>query len=513
MRRQRDMIGSFRLWRSLLGVSALALLSGCGWFGGGTQLDSQKARPGADRNVAGSGALPSANPGRQYEPGFAATDETRTPQDRLDRRGQGWPEGSEGSGRQGGRRARRQGARGAREARGRRPRGEGQGERKEPADQPAPPPGTSDDRRRDLPPDRPATPETQRRHRRHGARDGTRDDATRRRRRLRPSRRPAPPAAPHQGLRAAAGTVAHRPPPQDAPAASATVAAPPRPHAGRRHGRSASDLHAGERCSEVRRRPPPPPAQRVPALRLKRASRHPRRCRASAHRAAPYRSEQGLRSAARLGAAGQAAAPPPRSTAAARPAPSAAGTAASAGRCRHVPPIPTRRLFRRRAGRHRSRRRPPPPRRRRAGPPPARPPHPVRRWRRRRRLSLQPPRPTDPNKAFVPPAGWTPPGRRRRLRRAATARRPDGPTTVGDGAAPRSSLPPRVGRSQQGVRATAGVDAAGPIPPFAAGAPSHPTRPAVTDQGRYRSTGRVEPRRRRSWRPPRRRQVRRCKSQ
>src|SRR5260370_42702737 len=80
MRRQRDMMGSFRLWRSLLGVSALVLLSGCGWFGGGTQLDSQKARPGADRTVAGSGALPSANPGRQYEPGFAAPDETRTPQ-------------------------------------------------------------------------------------------------------------------------------------------------------------------------------------------------------------------------------------------------------------------------------------------------------------------------------------------------------------------------------------------------------------------------------------------------
>ena len=80
MRRQRDMMGSFRLWRSLLGVSALVLLSGCGWFGGGNQLESQKLRPGADRNVAGSGALPSANPGRQYEPGFAATDETRTPQ-------------------------------------------------------------------------------------------------------------------------------------------------------------------------------------------------------------------------------------------------------------------------------------------------------------------------------------------------------------------------------------------------------------------------------------------------
>lgn len=80
MRRQRDMIGSFRLWRGLLGVSAAAILAGCGWFGSSSPTDSQKARPGADRQVAPTGALPSANPGRQYEPGVAATDETRSPQ-------------------------------------------------------------------------------------------------------------------------------------------------------------------------------------------------------------------------------------------------------------------------------------------------------------------------------------------------------------------------------------------------------------------------------------------------
>ena len=73
------MIGSGRLWRGLLGVFALALLSGCGWFGGGNDLNSAKARPGADRSVAATGALPSASPGRQYEPGIAATDETRLP--------------------------------------------------------------------------------------------------------------------------------------------------------------------------------------------------------------------------------------------------------------------------------------------------------------------------------------------------------------------------------------------------------------------------------------------------
>ncbi|HEY2255250.1 MAG TPA: hypothetical protein VGI11_06390, partial [Variovorax sp.] len=73
------MIGCFRLARSLLGVSALVLLSGCGWFGGGTDLNSSKLRPGADRNVVAAGALPPANAGRQYEPGYAATDETRAP--------------------------------------------------------------------------------------------------------------------------------------------------------------------------------------------------------------------------------------------------------------------------------------------------------------------------------------------------------------------------------------------------------------------------------------------------
>ena len=79
MWRPLDMTGSFRLWRSLLGVSALVLLSGCGWFGGGT---SSRARR---RGRAPTALSPSAArcrrpiPGRQYEPGYAATDETRTP--------------------------------------------------------------------------------------------------------------------------------------------------------------------------------------------------------------------------------------------------------------------------------------------------------------------------------------------------------------------------------------------------------------------------------------------------
>jgi hypothetical protein len=80
MRRQRDLIGNGRRWLGLLGVSALALLSGCGWFGGGSPSDSQKARPGVDRKVPATGALPSANPGQQHESGVVATDPAATHQ-------------------------------------------------------------------------------------------------------------------------------------------------------------------------------------------------------------------------------------------------------------------------------------------------------------------------------------------------------------------------------------------------------------------------------------------------
>jgi hypothetical protein len=74
------MIGNRRFWLGLLGVSALALLSGCGWFGGGSPSDSQKARPGVDRKVPATGTLPSANPGQQREAGVVATDPTGTAQ-------------------------------------------------------------------------------------------------------------------------------------------------------------------------------------------------------------------------------------------------------------------------------------------------------------------------------------------------------------------------------------------------------------------------------------------------
>ena len=67
-----------RILRRLLAVSALMLLTGCGWFGG-SGAPTGKARPGADRQIAPTGTLPSANPGGQSEQGVVPADETRNP--------------------------------------------------------------------------------------------------------------------------------------------------------------------------------------------------------------------------------------------------------------------------------------------------------------------------------------------------------------------------------------------------------------------------------------------------
>ena len=75
MRGKRTMMGK-RIWRGLLAVSTLVLLTGCGWFGG-SDVPTGKARPGADRQIAPTGTLPAANPGRQSEQGVTPADETR----------------------------------------------------------------------------------------------------------------------------------------------------------------------------------------------------------------------------------------------------------------------------------------------------------------------------------------------------------------------------------------------------------------------------------------------------
>ena len=53
-------------WRGLVVASIFVLLSACGWFGG-ANAPVGNARPGADRQIAPTGTLPAANPGRQAE--------------------------------------------------------------------------------------------------------------------------------------------------------------------------------------------------------------------------------------------------------------------------------------------------------------------------------------------------------------------------------------------------------------------------------------------------------------
>lgn len=67
---------SKRTWRGLLAVSTFAFLAGCGWFGGDAPVG--KARPGADRQIAPTGTLPAANPGRQAEQTVVPADDTRS---------------------------------------------------------------------------------------------------------------------------------------------------------------------------------------------------------------------------------------------------------------------------------------------------------------------------------------------------------------------------------------------------------------------------------------------------
>lgn len=75
MQRPQDTIGNGR-WLGLLGVSALALLSGCGWFESSSTVGTPP-RPGVERDVAPTNALPPAPGNRQYDASVTAGDETR----------------------------------------------------------------------------------------------------------------------------------------------------------------------------------------------------------------------------------------------------------------------------------------------------------------------------------------------------------------------------------------------------------------------------------------------------
>ena len=63
-----------KVWRGLAAVSVMALVSGCGWFGGGAS-PTGKARPGADRAVAPSSALPPPSGGAGVDSSATATEE------------------------------------------------------------------------------------------------------------------------------------------------------------------------------------------------------------------------------------------------------------------------------------------------------------------------------------------------------------------------------------------------------------------------------------------------------
>lgn len=76
MQRPQDTIGSGR-WLGLLGVSALAMLSGCDWIGGSTPI-GPPPRPGVEREIAPVSAIPPAPGNRQYDAPVTAADETGT---------------------------------------------------------------------------------------------------------------------------------------------------------------------------------------------------------------------------------------------------------------------------------------------------------------------------------------------------------------------------------------------------------------------------------------------------
>ncbi len=60
-----------------LGVSALALMSGCSWFERSTPADMAKVRPGAEQNVPVSSSLPPPPSDQRYDPPIAPVDDTR----------------------------------------------------------------------------------------------------------------------------------------------------------------------------------------------------------------------------------------------------------------------------------------------------------------------------------------------------------------------------------------------------------------------------------------------------
>jgi hypothetical protein len=75
MRDCKGWSGGRRL-RGALGLSALALLSGCGWFDSGVKVDMGKLRPGAERDISPSAALPPPPSGHPFDAPISPVEET-----------------------------------------------------------------------------------------------------------------------------------------------------------------------------------------------------------------------------------------------------------------------------------------------------------------------------------------------------------------------------------------------------------------------------------------------------
>jgi outer membrane protein OmpA-like peptidoglycan-associated protein len=78
MQRHQDTNGSGR-WLGLLGVSALALLAGCDWIGGGSTPVGPPPRPGAEKGVQPSASLPPGPVNPQYDAGVVSGDDRAAP--------------------------------------------------------------------------------------------------------------------------------------------------------------------------------------------------------------------------------------------------------------------------------------------------------------------------------------------------------------------------------------------------------------------------------------------------
>jgi outer membrane protein OmpA-like peptidoglycan-associated protein len=78
MQRHQDTNGGGR-WLGLLGVSALALLAGCDWIGGGSTPVGPPPRPGAEKGVQPSASLPPGPVNPQYDAGVVGSEDRSAP--------------------------------------------------------------------------------------------------------------------------------------------------------------------------------------------------------------------------------------------------------------------------------------------------------------------------------------------------------------------------------------------------------------------------------------------------